>query len=137
MEKHKCQIQIRFGDTDKIGHINNSNYLTYVESARIEYFLDIIGDKIDWNEEGIILAKATIDFISPIELTDRTIEVHSHCSRIGTKSFDLSFAIYKSKTQVLAAKGVTTLVAFNYATNSTIVIPKYWIDKMQLQLNIQ
>ena len=44
----------------------------------------------NFNKEGIILAKATIDFSVPIELIDRSVEVHSHCSRIGTKSFDLS-----------------------------------------------
>ena len=137
MEKHICQIQVRFGDTDKLGHINNANYLTYVESARIQYFIDIIGDNINWDKEGIILARATIDFISPIELSDRTVEVHSHCSRIGTKSFDLTYSIFKSNTNELAAQGVTTLVGFNYQSNSSIVIPTLWRNKMEPQLNIQ
>lgn len=33
---HVTPIQVRFGDTDRFGHINNASFATYSESARIE-----------------------------------------------------------------------------------------------------
>ena len=29
--KHKAAIQIRFKDTDAMGHVNNANFFTYIE----------------------------------------------------------------------------------------------------------
>jgi acyl-CoA thioester hydrolase len=30
-------IEVRFSDLDAQGHVNNANYLTYIEQARIAY----------------------------------------------------------------------------------------------------
>ncbi len=56
--KSKTQIQIRFKDIDKLGHVNNSNHITYFEIARLDYFHELTQDelKIDWKNQGIILA---------------------------------------------------------------------------------
>ena len=61
-------IAVRYGDLDPQGHVNNAKYVTYFESARVEYkrrigtflvgqsFLDI----------GVILADLQITFLAPI-----------------------------------------------------------------------
>ena len=41
-------IQLRFVDTDALGHINNAHYLSYCEMARVTYFDTVMGDVIDW-----------------------------------------------------------------------------------------
>ncbi len=48
--KQKTAIQIRFKDIDMMGHVNNANYITYFELARLTYFdsLKDEGVKIDW-----------------------------------------------------------------------------------------
>src|SRR5512140_2244975 len=35
---HRFVVDVRFGDTDAMGHANNSRFLTYCESARIAYW---------------------------------------------------------------------------------------------------
>jgi acyl-ACP thioesterase len=32
---HRRELDVRFADTDAMGHVNNAVYLTYCESARI------------------------------------------------------------------------------------------------------
>jgi acyl-ACP thioesterase len=32
--RHRRMIEVRFADTDAMGHVNNAKYLTYVETAR-------------------------------------------------------------------------------------------------------
>ena len=34
-------IEVRFRDLDALGHVNNAVYLTYLESARIAYWMHV------------------------------------------------------------------------------------------------
>ena len=127
--RHKTQMSIRFADIDIMGHVNNANYLTYMESARIKYFNEVIGDKINWTKNGFILARAVVDFKAPVYLKDQEIIVYTKCSKIGNKSFDLSYTMVKAGNREVAV-GSTTLVAYDYGENKTIPIPEEWKDKI-------
>jgi acyl-CoA thioester hydrolase len=131
--KHKTQIQIRFKDVDRLGHVNNANHITYFELARVEYFNALMGDdvKIDWESESLILAKMEMEYKQPILLEDKLF-VYTWVSRIGTKSFDMSCTIARviNGVEVEAAKGLAVIVCFNYKTNQTILVPEEWKRKM-------
>ena len=34
-------IEIRYGDLDPQGHVNNAKYLTYFEQARVHYLIEL------------------------------------------------------------------------------------------------
>jgi acyl-CoA thioester hydrolase len=131
--KHKTPIQIRFKDIDKLGHVNNANHVTYFELARVDYFdaLATDGIKIDWVNEGVILAKIEMEYKQPILLEDKVF-VYTWVSKMGTKSFDMSCSIVKleNEVEVELAKGLAIIVCFNYKTNQTILIPEKWKTKM-------
>jgi len=129
--KSKTPIQIRFKDLDKLGHVNNANHLTYFEIARINYFKQVIGGEINWDKEGIILAKITVDYKAPILLEDSLL-VYTRCSRIGNKSFDLYYSIVKiiSNTEIEVANGSSVMVCFDYLTQTSIPIPEEWKRKL-------
>ena len=130
MKSTETPIQIRFVDIDNFGHVNNAIYLSYLEVSRLPYFDEIIGT-IDWLNRGIILAKAEVDYKMPILLKDE-IKVKTWCSRIGSKSFDLSYSILKTnngaETEVAAAK--TVMVCFDYKNQISIPLPEEWKTKM-------
>ena len=126
--RHRTPIQIRFNDVDKFGHVNNAIYLTYIELARVTYFNDLMGDvKIDWETEGLILAKIEIEYKQPVFLEDHIV-VETWISRIGTKSLDVSCAIIRiaDGLETEITKALATIVCFNYKTNQTIIIPPDW-----------
>ena len=131
--KHKIQIQIRFKDVDKLGHVNNANHITYFELARVDYFNALIGHyiKIDWQKESLILAKMEMEYKQPILLEDKVF-VYTWVSSIGTKSFNMECSIVKEVNgiEVEAARGLAVIVCFNYETNKTIVVPELWKNKM-------
>jgi acyl-CoA thioester hydrolase len=123
--KHKFPIQIRFKDIDKMGHVNNANYLTYIETARVKYFEDVVGTDRKWSHQvGIILARIEIDYKAPVFLHD-TVFVYTRCSRIGTKSITLDWAIVREKSggEEVVAKGIAVLVCYDYTHNATIAVP--------------
>ncbi len=127
--RHKTPIQIRFKDIDKLGHVNNANHVTYFELARVDYFDALASEniKIDWVNEGVILAKIEMEYKQPILLEDK-VHVYTWVSKMGTKSFDMSCSIVKvvSGQEVELAKGLAIIVCFNYKTNQTILIPEKW-----------
>lgn len=129
---HKTPIQIRFKDIDKLGHVNNANHLTYFEYARTMYFRDVIGSEIDWSKEGLILAKAVVDYKQPILFED-DIYVYTRCSRIGTKSFDLEYSLVKSDNgkETELATGISVLVCYDYMNKASIPVPAGWVEKMK------
>ena len=131
--KHKTPIQIRFKDIDMMGHVNNANYITYFELARVMYFdaLKDEGVRIDWVNEGVILAKIEMEYKQPMLLTDQVF-VTTWVSRIGSKSFDMTCSIVRvvDGVEIEAAVGLAVIVCFNYKTNETIAIPELWRRKM-------
>ncbi len=40
---YRTDIQVRFADTDALGHVNNSAFAHYAEHARIEFFQHLAG----------------------------------------------------------------------------------------------
>ena len=131
--KQKTPIQIRFKDIDRLGHVNNANHVTYFELARVDYFNALAGDdiKIDWDNEGVILAKIEMEYKQPILLDDKVF-VYTWVSRIGKSSFDMSCSIVRvvNGVEVEAAKGLAIIVCFNYRTNQSMLIPETWKAKM-------
>ena len=112
---------VRFRDLDGMGHVNNAVFMTYMETARLNYFRSLgLGDN---PLEGMILARAEVDFRSPIELGEQ-VEVGVRAGRIGTKSFELDQEVRADGR--VAAEGRFVLVAYDYTTNQSQEIPDSW-----------
>jgi len=114
------KIQIRYADLDALGHVNNSNYLTYFEIARVHYFNALLGKDWDWRNEGMILANSSLEFLKPL-LIQHEAEVKISTLSVGTKSFELYYEI--SVDDVVFCSGKSVIVAFNSVRNETIPIP--------------
>ena len=129
--KHTIRPEIRFVDVDAFGHVNNAHYLTYFEQARVKYFDDIVDWPYDWSRQGIILARAEINYVMPLLFRDEVI-VMTRCSRIGTKSFDMEYRMVKENEgkEILLADGMTVMVAFDYKANHSIAIPDSWKEAL-------
>lgn len=123
-------VQVRFRDTDALGHVNNAVYLSWMELGRMA-FTDAILPKIDWTKVGFILAHVSIDYLEPVFLGDK-VKVYMKASKIGGKSVVLECLITKTdkKGERPAAKGNNIIVAFDYETNKSLPIPEDWKEAM-------
>ena len=63
-------------------------------------------------------------------LLEDDLYVKTRCSRIGTKSFDLSFSIFKKlKAETIEiANGLTVLVCYDYSKSQSVELPQEWKD---------
>ena len=112
---------VRFRDLDGMGHVNNAVFLTYMESARIA-FLSSLGAG-DSPQHSLILARAEVDFRSPIAFGDE-VEVGVRTSRVGTKSFELEYEVRADGR--VAAEGKSVLVGYDYERGASVEIPAKW-----------
>lgn len=125
--KHKLPIQIRFVDIDKLGHVNNAVYHSYFEIARVAYFDEVVGERVDWQKQGMILANANVNFKIPVRLSDKVI-CYTTVSKVGTKSFELSnkLVIKNGNEELIAATATYVIVCMNYETKQSIPVPESW-----------
>lgn len=115
------EIEVLFRDLDAMGHVNNAVYLSYLETARIKFLVDLLGLR-DLSELPVILAEATISYRSPALFGER-LTVGCGISRFGGKSFDMIHRI-DTRDGRLVALSRTVLVMYDYATAATIAVPE-------------
>ncbi|MFI5218550.1 MAG: acyl-CoA thioesterase [Bacteroidia bacterium] len=132
MRQSITPIQIRFCDVDKMNHVNNAVYLSYLELARLNYFKEVSA-KIDWYSVGVIFARMEIDYRIPVMLNDK-IFVKTHCSRIGNKSFNLTYSMYKIENdkEIEVATANSVQVCYDYKLNKSKELPKEWRKWLEL-----
>ena len=118
----------RFRDVDALGHVNNAVYLSWIESARIE-FMRRLGAFDSLEEMAMILARAELDFRSPVSFGEE-VEIGVRASRFGSKSFDLEYELRSGGRLVAEAK--TVLVAYDYERREAVAVPDEWRTKLAL-----
>ena len=126
---YKTGISVRFADIDAFGHVNNAVYLTYFEIARSKYWNEVV--KWDWDSMGIIIGKAEINYLKPLNLNDQVL-AYVKTSRIGKSSFDLKYVLVKLENGIeeICTTGLTVCVSYDYELNQPSPIPESHKVKM-------
>ena len=120
-------IEVRYGDLDPQGHLNNAKYLTYFEQARINYIqhLGLFSKGQSFSQIGIILANAHVFFKAAVQWGQQ-VRVGVRISRLGSKSMDMEYSMIDGETGEELATGSTVLVAYDYRTGQSTPIPDEW-----------
>lgn len=119
-------IEVRYGDLDPQGHLNNAKYLTFIEQARISYIQHLgLWDGGSFLEIGMILAEVRLTFRQPV-LFGQPVRVGVRVVRLGNKSLEMEFAIEDAQSEALLANGSSVQVAYDYKTHKTIPVPEKW-----------
>jgi acyl-CoA thioester hydrolase len=124
-------IEVRYGDLDPQGHVNNAKYLTYFEQARVYYLiqLGLFNKGQSFRDVGIIIADIHITFQTPARYDDR-IKVGVRTSKIGNKSMTVDQCVMNADTGEVFAAGTVILVTFDYREHKTISVPDEWREKI-------
>jgi acyl-CoA thioester hydrolase len=101
----KCSLTVRTYECDSYGHVNNANYLNYLEFARYEFLKDINFDYPSMVKTGygIYIARIEIDYKKPA-FTDDTLEIRSWSVKKGAVSGTLAQEIWRGEDLLIEAK---------------------------------
>lgn len=123
-------VEVRYGDLDPQGHLNNAKYLTYIEQARINYLRHLeLWDGGSFMDIGIILADAQITFHASIQF-GQPVNVGVRISRMGNKSLTMEYTLAHRDNGEVFATARTIQVAYDYYKGGTIAIPDEWRDRI-------
>ena len=74
-------VDVRWRDSDALGHVNHAVFLTYLEEGRDALFIQTLG-----TDPSYVVARIELDFRAEIRLDDRRVTVRLEVENLGTTS---------------------------------------------------
>lgn len=119
----KTEVQVRWGDLDAVGHVNNTVYFQYFEEARVTLFahlgLEPLGPKMT---RGPILAATSCQFRRPVAHPD-VLTCETWVRSIGRTSFVLAYRLTSQTGGDTVAEGDSAVVFYDYAAAEKVPLP--------------
>lgn len=112
-------MPIRWGDLDAFGHVNNTVFFQYFESARIAYF-EAVGFTGDGGGVGPILHSTNCRFRIPLEYPG-SVKIGARVTELQQDRFLMQYRI--ARGDELAADGTGLVVAFDYQRGAKAAVP--------------
>jgi acyl-CoA thioester hydrolase len=120
--------EVRWRDLDPMGHVNNAVYFTYLEQARIHYLRELGLVPSDPSGIGFILAEASCQFESPLQLGERVI-IRTRVSQLRNSSFVFEYRA-EAEDGRLVATARTVQVCYDYQAGRPIPVPDEWRESV-------
>ena len=133
---HVATVAIRFADTDAMGHVNNAIYLTFVETARAEWWMAATGEPLErepGRSDGLILAEAEIGYRAPLFFGD-VVTVETRAGRLGRTSLRVDHRLTAARTGAeprLAAICRTVMVRYDYEAERPVPWPTALVARIE------
>lgn len=120
----RVEIPVAWGDMDAMGHVNNTVYFRYFETARIRCFEELARDPAgDLGGVGPIVHTASCRFRIPLTYPD-TVTVGAGIGDIEDDRYVMRHRAVSHRHGAVAAEGDTLVVAFDYAAGTKAPIPE-------------
>ena len=115
------EIEPRWRDLDAFNHVNNSNFLTYLEEARIRWFMGL--DK-PWVTDAVapLLAAVQINYKVPVPYPSEIV-VELSAERVGNTSVTIGHRVVSADGSVLHADGHVVMVWIDRASGKPVPLP--------------
>lgn len=114
-------VELRWRDLDAFNHVNNSNYLTYLEEARIRWF-STIGEEWLTDEFAPVLASVLVNYKFPIEYPAQ-VNVELFAISLGNSSVTIGHRIVGADGR-LHCDGQVVAVWVSRKTGKPITLPE-------------
>ncbi len=122
---HTMRMSIRWGDMDAMGHVNNTVYFRYFETARIAWF-DQIAAAPDPGGDGPVIINANCSFLKQLKYPGE-IEVTTLVGPPGRSSFQMTHEIRLVGADGVAgqihAEGGAKVVWVNFPSEKSVPLP--------------
>ncbi|MFZ2530364.1 MAG: acyl-CoA thioesterase [Rhodococcus sp. (in: high G+C Gram-positive bacteria)] len=107
-----CQLEVRWADSDRLGHVNNTKFVEYMQEARVKFLRST-----QVAPAPVVVRKTDIEFLRPIKDESGPITVTLTVLRIGTTSYTLRHTVTDVRGNVCGI-GDAVLVGFDLATDT-------------------
>ncbi|MUK00776.1 acyl-CoA thioesterase [Vibrio cholerae] len=120
-------VQLRFGDEDSYGHVNNVRFLQFLEDARVLLMNEPIAggsltELID-PDHYTLVGRQEIEYLAPLNFSTVPAAVDLWVTAIGGSSFDLGYAVrnrVEADASTTSALAATTMVLVSRSTGRPV-----------------
>jgi acyl-CoA thioester hydrolase len=128
--RYEHPVEVRFVDTDALGHVNNAVYLSYFEAARAGYYAAVAGSPFGTGEAAaertFVVAEAHVVYRAPAFFGE-TMIVGCRFDWTGRSSFGLAYRVRAEASPVgsarLVADGESVQVMFDLERGRVMRVP--------------
>jgi acyl-CoA thioester hydrolase len=118
------EIPVLWGELDAYGHVNNTVYFKYFESARMAYLERCaVLELYERERNGIILYATDCRFRAALHHPDSVL-VGARTVQVESDRFVMAYAVLSRSANRIAAEGRATLVWFDYNARNKIPLPE-------------
>jgi acyl-CoA thioester hydrolase len=88
------RIRVRFAETDAMGIVHHSNYLLYLEEARVEYLRALGKPYTELRAEGVdhAVLECFVQYRSPLRFDDE-VDVHLVVAKVTRATFQIAYLL--------------------------------------------
>ncbi|HEY1333579.1 MAG TPA: thioesterase family protein [Myxococcaceae bacterium] len=131
-------IEVRFVDTDALGHVNNATYLTYFEAARAGYYQAMMGTPFGTGEMAdrhtFRIAEARVRYRVPAFFGEPLV-CDCRVAWVGRSSFGLDYLVRSEGSPLwparLVADGDTVQVMYDLQRERVTRIPSDLVERFE------
>lgn len=118
------RVPVQWGEMDAYGHVNNTVFFRYFESARVEY-LERCGFTDSYEDTGVgaILHSTRCRFRRALTHPD-TVLVGATTREVGEDRFTHDYRLVSLSRDEVAAEGSGVVVSFDYGRGEKTPIPE-------------
>ena len=116
-------VSVRWGDMDAFNHVNNAQYLRYLEEARVQWLAGIPGVSLT-DRIAPVLVASNINYRQPIEWPNEIV-VELFVEKIGNSSLTMGHRMLSSAdASVLYSDGNVVMVWIDTRTGKSVPLPE-------------
>lgn len=122
-----CTLQVRWGDSDRLGHVNNTRFVEYLQEGRV-LFLNAVFAGVKPAERpeispsdrrgAVVVRKLTTEFLHPILDDSGPLTIELWITRVGTTSYGVQHVV-TDRDGTVCAEAEALMVAFDLDTSSS------------------
>jgi acyl-CoA thioester hydrolase len=131
-ERFTTTLEIRWADSDRLGHVNNTKFVEYAQEARIAFMRELVPGG-HGRKSATVVRRMEVDFLRPLKDSSGPLRVEMTVTSIGTTSFGIDHEMYDVDGE-LAARVHALLVGFDIATDAKRVLDDGFRSNLQKYL---
>ena len=117
-------IEVQYRDLDPRKHVNHAVYVSYLEQAKGEFFLDVLGTSLA--DVNTAVRSLDVDYVAPI-LADRTVRVSVGPVGLGETSYTIGYEVTDGGDLAATAETVSVLLDEDGTPRS---LPEAWRESL-------
>lgn len=125
MIKHRCQVRVRYAETDRMGYVYYGNYATFYEVARVELLRHLGMSYRELEEQGMMLPVREMHckYLKPATY-DELLTIEAIVPQMPDVKIRFDYRVLNAQEELLN-EGTTTLVFVDKEQQKVVRIPPF------------